>query len=260
MKRLFTFGCSFTQWNWPTWADILAKNYDYFENWALSGIGNQAIAERISECVLANKLTKDDTVIVQWTDFHRFDAHRHSSPTSPAAWRQGGSLLVNPDESTMVLAHWNERSYVYHTTNFINLAYNLLKNTDCNFKFVSRVNLRPDIVKFVPQHECVLDFPEWTHLSIQEFCDSTGYKGRPFRYKFTTPVLRVPTTKEYIDLHPTTRIYAQWAEKALGAKVDWKFVEHSESVLAGITDWAQLNTEYEAAMGWKIGGNVVLGF
>ena len=35
MKRIFTFGCSFTSFRWPTWADILIN---HFENNGLIGV------------------------------------------------------------------------------------------------------------------------------------------------------------------------------------------------------------------------------
>ena len=41
--RLFTFGCSMTKYYYPTWADILGKHWEYFENWAEPGGGNQFI-------------------------------------------------------------------------------------------------------------------------------------------------------------------------------------------------------------------------
>ena len=37
MTRLFTFGCSFTQYWWPTWADILGYQHDFYENWGRCG-------------------------------------------------------------------------------------------------------------------------------------------------------------------------------------------------------------------------------
>jgi len=38
MKRLFTFGCSFTHFDWPTWANLLGldNEYDLCENWGFS--------------------------------------------------------------------------------------------------------------------------------------------------------------------------------------------------------------------------------
>ena len=41
-KRLFTFGCSFTDYRWATWANILAYELDCeFHNFGKSGAGNQ---------------------------------------------------------------------------------------------------------------------------------------------------------------------------------------------------------------------------
>ena len=57
MRRLFTFGCSYTSWNWPTWADLLGLEVEHFENWGHAGIGNRAIAERVAECHIKNKFT-----------------------------------------------------------------------------------------------------------------------------------------------------------------------------------------------------------
>lgn len=67
MKRLFVFGCSYTSWNWPTYADIYAQQFDHYENWGHAGLGNRAIAERVAECHATNEFDKDDTVIVQWS-------------------------------------------------------------------------------------------------------------------------------------------------------------------------------------------------
>jgi len=36
-RRLFAFGCSFTQYKWPTWADILGKSFDLSYNLGKSG-------------------------------------------------------------------------------------------------------------------------------------------------------------------------------------------------------------------------------
>ena len=47
MKRLFTFGCSVTEFIWPTWADILGREFDYYENWGRVGAGNLYIFNSI---------------------------------------------------------------------------------------------------------------------------------------------------------------------------------------------------------------------
>ena len=78
----------------PTWADMLGLEFDEYENWAFLGLGNRAIAERVAEIHAKNKLTKDDTVIIQWTSHLRHDWHatdaRHQDN---AGWKTSGSLF-----------------------------------------------------------------------------------------------------------------------------------------------------------------------
>ena len=47
-NRLFVFGCSFTMYAWPTYADFLGYEFDHYENWGFPGLGNRAIAERVA--------------------------------------------------------------------------------------------------------------------------------------------------------------------------------------------------------------------
>ena len=54
--RLFVFGCSFTKYYWPTWADIIGQEFEYYENWGEIGSGNLRIAHRITECVYKNQI------------------------------------------------------------------------------------------------------------------------------------------------------------------------------------------------------------
>ena len=67
-KRLFTFGCSFTEWIWATWANILAYELDVpFYNFGKPGAGNYYIANQISQADAIFNFTKDDLVIVKST-------------------------------------------------------------------------------------------------------------------------------------------------------------------------------------------------
>jgi len=86
-KRLFTFGCSFTRFGWPTWADIMAWDLGVpSENWGMSGIGNVGIFHRLVECDLRNTITEGDLVIVLWSHWHREDRYiRH--------WQTHGNIF-----------------------------------------------------------------------------------------------------------------------------------------------------------------------
>ena len=75
-SRLFTFGCSFTRYHYPTWADIVGKNFVEFQNWGKVGAGNNFILNSLNECHLRNKLGPDDTVIIMWTGLSRIDYYQ----------------------------------------------------------------------------------------------------------------------------------------------------------------------------------------
>ena len=83
--RLFTFGCSFTQYMWPTWADILSKNFNFYENWALAGAGNLYIFNSIIEAHKRHQFKNDDTIIIMWSGLTRIDYYKNNS------WQPQGS-------------------------------------------------------------------------------------------------------------------------------------------------------------------------
>lgn len=74
-KRFFAFGCSFTHYHWPTWADIVAYSYPTAEyyNYGRAGAGNQVAFSRIMECDERYKFNENDLVMVQWSNCARQD-------------------------------------------------------------------------------------------------------------------------------------------------------------------------------------------
>ena len=93
MKKLITFGCSFTNYGWPTWANIIAVDQPdwQFENWALGGGGNQMIARRVLYRHYAYGWQPDDMVCIQWSSWHREDRFKKNQ------WHQKGSVFVSED-------------------------------------------------------------------------------------------------------------------------------------------------------------------
>ena len=89
--RLFTFGCSYTQWRWPTWADILGQEFEEYQNWGREGGGNQFIFHSLVEANQRNKFSPDDTVIIMWSTPDREDRYLRGSwytygPVYGSAW------------------------------------------------------------------------------------------------------------------------------------------------------------------------------
>ena len=75
MSRLFTFGCSFTNYRWSTWADCLAPEFDEFYNWGQSGAGNHFIFNSVMEADQRYRFGNNDTVIICWTNVMREDRY-----------------------------------------------------------------------------------------------------------------------------------------------------------------------------------------
>lgn len=75
MQRLFAFGCSFTNYKYWTWANILSQQYDWFENWGQAGAGNAFIFHSVMEADQRHRFQDGDTVIVCWTDIMREDRY-----------------------------------------------------------------------------------------------------------------------------------------------------------------------------------------
>lgn len=144
---LYTFGCSYTYYNWPTWADILGLEFAPFNyNWGYPGLGNRAIAERVAECHARNTITENDTVIVQWSSPIRHDWMRADLLSKEGTkWRTHGSIFSRENERIFdkkwLDIFWDEKTYLIHTLNNIILTQELLESTGCKWMMTSMNDL-----------------------------------------------------------------------------------------------------------------------
>jgi len=146
-QRLFTFGCSYTSYNWPTWADILGVEFNMFYNWGLAGLGNKAISERIAECDTHFNFTENDLVIVQWSSYYRHDWMHTTMPfdETPSRWRTRGSIFSTESQKVFdnawVSRFWDEKAYYLHTLNHILLTQGFLNSKGCHWYMTSMNDL-----------------------------------------------------------------------------------------------------------------------
>ena len=78
-KRFFAFGCSFTNYWWPTWADIIGQDVPVYENWGRGGAGNHFIFNSVIEANLRHSFTKDDLVMIMWSSITREDRYSNNN-------------------------------------------------------------------------------------------------------------------------------------------------------------------------------------
>jgi hypothetical protein len=139
MKRLFAFGCSFTQyWRWPTWADALGRQVPWFENWGLCGAGNCYIFYSILECHRRYKLGPNDSVYVMWSNTSREDRYVQDR------WLEGGNvywLTGNPLGEDYIRRYACERGFFIRDMAVISATQDLMKSWGCDYRSFSMVPL-----------------------------------------------------------------------------------------------------------------------
>ena len=90
-KRCFTFGCSFTNFAWHTWPDIIEQELGIpTENWGLPGLGNVGIFHRMVEADLKNNFNENDLILVVWSTWTREDRYLGD-------WTLKGNIFNNTD-------------------------------------------------------------------------------------------------------------------------------------------------------------------
>jgi hypothetical protein len=162
MRRLFTFGCSFTNYRWSTWADCLAPEFDHFENWGQSGAGNEFIFNSVMEADQRCKFNADDTVIVCWTTPSREDRYINGR------WHTLGNMftcsIYNKD---YLVNHVDSYGLLIKSLAYIKAVKTLLEIRNMQWKFLSMdvldsLNIYQDVVgSILPSYQTVLFPGDW---------------------------------------------------------------------------------------------------
>ena len=144
-KRLFTFGCSFTGYYWATWANILADelNPTEFYNYGRSGAGNPFIFNALMIADSEHNFTKDDLIVVQWTNVCRHDFYKDNK-----GWACNGNIFSQDHGD--IQEEFVKKYFSVYGSYLRDLA--IIKSTQAfldktNFHFIQMV----DIMKFVDQ-------------------------------------------------------------------------------------------------------------
>lgn len=126
IKRVFVFGCSFTGYKWPTWADVLktqAPNAEYY-NVGRSGAGNTYIASNYSAYDKKYKFNEFDLILVMWSTFMREDKYIKKCWITPGnIFTQG----IYPEE--YVEKYSDTRGYLIRDLALIDLTTSAMENS-----------------------------------------------------------------------------------------------------------------------------------
>lgn len=129
-SKLVTLGCSFTKYDWPTWADWLGSGYDKYYNYGSGGCGNRYIFHAFNDALSKGLIDKNTDVVIQWSSClrdDRMDPHTTS-------WYGGGGVYFS-DYYTQEYRDrfFNPYQIVLETINYINSIKFLLDVKRINY-------------------------------------------------------------------------------------------------------------------------------
>jgi hypothetical protein len=129
--NLYTFGCSFAQYSWPMWPDILSQNYNVTKNYASPGCGNFYIFHKATDLLISNKVKNTDTVIIQWTEPNRTDyIDEHDG------WAGPGSLTAELLTKAKLDFIISDKTSIIKTLIYMINIINLLETIGCKWYFM----------------------------------------------------------------------------------------------------------------------------
>jgi hypothetical protein len=156
MSRLIVSGCSFTNFWYPTWAWFLSSAYDETYNYGQSGAGNEYIYHSIVDADTDLQLNKDDTVVIAWSGYYRFD--RFKKFDECIKWATNGDWSHDSNFKTLE-QFVNDEGWIRKSVNYMaatarylkskNIKYVFTSLYDLNIKFGNTVHADPYIVKLL---------------------------------------------------------------------------------------------------------------
>ena len=212
-KRFFAFGCSFTQYWWPTWADIIGNHISESYNYGMCGAGNTFIASSIIEANKRHKFNATDLILVMWTNIAREDRYVRNL----GGWVLPGNIYSQPVYDSKFIEKFScPRGYLLRDMIHIEASKILLESTGCDWDFMSMVPLTQisQYINNASQDNDILElFEDNLKLikpSFYEIIYNFDYYSRkeyPIRLKY--PLMNDPQ----LDIHPNPLLHLEYLNK-----------------------------------------------
>lgn len=228
-NRLFTLGCSYTGYFWPSWADLIGTQYNQVYNYGKAGCGNYFILSQLNEINEIYKLTKDDTVLVMISSDNRADFIQWMG-----TWTATGGIYadgnLNYFGETFPKNIWSPLHGLHNTWISLKSIKLLLDSIGCNFRLYTAFPQDSDGKDF--WNEMLSDIDENSNvdynsvtllndrisnlLSSTISLESFINEDTP-RYEFYDKI-----TGSYKDYHPTVKEHLNWVKSVASEFYDEK--------------------------------------
>jgi hypothetical protein len=136
-NRLFTFGCSFTNYAWSMWPEIISYDLKIpLYNFGRTGAGNQFIANTITQADAKYKFTPDDLIIVCWSNTCREDRW------IVGEWLLPGNIYTQHEyDNKWIDKFVDPLGYLIRDLSTINLVDSFLNSKNCQYRFLSMIDI-----------------------------------------------------------------------------------------------------------------------
>lgn len=235
-KRIFTFGCSFTNYYmWPTWANIISYEAIDSEvyNFGQCGGGNLFIAERIVAANQKFRFTDTDLIMVMWSTHSREDRYRDNG------WITPGNIFSQDIISQEFVKEWAcIKGYIVRDLALMTAIKHMLAGLTCDSILLKSVE--PDYDRRFYTGDSLYDVLELYRDVIFDmgptlhsfFNDGNGGWINGHHYWW----LEVDKKKKFSDYHPNTKMYMEYLQ-GMGFSISphvQKYVENITEQMLGI--------------------------
>jgi hypothetical protein len=212
-KRFFAFGCSFTNYYWPTWADIIAKEFGQSYNYGRTGAGNFFIYQSLIEAILKHTINKDDLVMVMFSNVTREDKF-----VKKDGWITPGNLYFQTEYDEKFLKKYLcDHGYLMRDLNLVSGCKFSLDSIGCDYKLMSIVpfdSKQSDGSK-MSNIDYLLKFYNNILTTLKPNVLDTVFNG-DWNTRGPRPTYRAHWQKEsYVDNHPTPSEHLEYLQKIM---------------------------------------------
>lgn len=201
-KRFFAIGCSFTDYHWPTWANIISQEIEDTTIFGKSGAGNFFIYQSLVEAHIKYNITKDDLVMIMFSNVTREDRFI----SNRGGWITPGNLFHQSEyDEHFMKTSFCHHGYLMRDLNLVHGCKTLLDSVGCDYELMTIVpfkSLKSD-AKMMDDVDYILDFHKNTLSQIKPSVFETVFKN-DWNTRLPRPSYKVCwTTDLFVDNHPT---------------------------------------------------------
>lgn len=213
-NRFFAFGCSFTNYRWPTWADVIAHEIPdaNYVNRALPGAGNQYICTNLSQAIRYFDIGENDLVAIMWSTFYRYDSYKRW------AWNVPGNIYTQDMIPLNIVDDYigDTRGFAMRDLSLIDITTKMLENQP--FDSITMWGVHPSKQDYYGLSQVPQAAVHWVDVEVmykdldnvimpdllQTGCG--GSWGSTFRFLHDDG-------SEFVDYHPKTKTYCDYLTK-----------------------------------------------